>query len=649
MKMRSIPLVWITLLFAAALFLTPVAGSAGPQVAIGYDYAVAPGDPNFAAFILPAGIGDNRYDLYLFNGTEYIFKEQVGGGDPYIFPPGGVARFRILGIEASAGIDPEDPAAFSTLLAWVEDCECTETEHAIIQTVFSDLPTGHWADDSIMAIYDAGITTGCSQNPLRFCPGDNVTREQMAAFITRALDQVPADGYCGTTNPFSDVAHDRWSCKYIKRLAELGISSGYGDGRFGPNDFVTREQMAVFLTRALDMAPEDGYCRVANPFTDVAYDRWSCKNIKRLAELGITTGYGDGRFGPEAYVTREQMAVFLTRALTALEQWIECSTTGYCGPVGGELSIATPGSCASGVRIAIPPGALDVVGDERRSFSIVNDPDYGLAPSLPPGFITYPNQFNPCGFALDTGGDLPYNVELYYHFPIQGLVVESGEKAFAFAYDERLGKWSLMLPESIDGSTMTFKANYRRVWKWGKVVLNQAPEEYLIKVIEEMYGTDTWNAILARVDEFYNSLGDQQVERTCASALKLRDGFFGTWKQAFRPGLLEYQAQFGECGTCDVLSEQFSKDIVTYLSNRIEIEMWELLEAVAGEKPLAQLYCLFKQLQAWDEIGRLGCSPWCVNNVGGMPFWIEYASYYLGVFGQQVINLAIAQGWITCP
>jgi hypothetical protein len=179
--------------------------------------------------------------------------------------------------------------------------------------------------------------------------------------------------------------------------------------------------------------------------------------------------------------------------------------------------------------------------------------------------------------------------------------------------------------------------------------LNQAPEEYLIKVIEEMYGTDTWNAILARVDEFYNSLGDQQVERTCASALKLRDGFLGTWKQAFRPGLLEYQAQFGECGTCDVLSEQFSKDIVTYLSNRIEIEMWELLEAVAGEKPLAQLYCLFKQLQAWDEIGRLGCSPWCVNNGGGMPFWIEYASYCLGVFGQQVINLAIAQGWITCP
>jgi hypothetical protein len=649
MNMPLIFLVRVILLCGTALFFTPTFSSAEPRIAIGYDYAIRPGDPNFAAFILPTGIGDNRYNLYLFNGTEYIFKEQVTGGIPYIFDPGGVDRFRILGIEASAGVDPDDPEAFMTLLAWVEDCECTETEHGIIQTVFSDIPIGYWADDSIMTIYGAGITTGCSQNPLMYCPGDNVTREQMAVFITRALNQVPADGYCGTTNPFSDVGFGRWSCKYIRRLAELGISSGYGDGRFGPEDSVTREQMAVFLTRALDMVPEEGYCRVTNPFTDVAYDRWSCKNIKRLAELGITTGYGDGRFGPDAYVTRDQMAVFLSRALAVREQQIECSTTGYCGLAGGELSVTDPSSCAYGVRIVIPPGALDVVGDERRSFSIVDDPDYGLAPPLPPGFIGHPNQFNPCGFALDTGGDLPYNVELYFYFPIQGMTIESGEMAFAFAYDERLGKWSLVLPESIGGSTMTVKANYRRVWKWGKIVFNQVPKEYLVQVIEEKYGADTWKVILARIDELYNNLKGQQVERTCASLINLRDGFFEDWKQAFRPRLLEYQAQFGACGACDVLSEQFSKDIFTYISNRLEVEMWELLEQVAGDKELAVLYCLFKQLQAWDEIAKLGCSPTCVTDVGGIDFWIDYASYYMGVFGQQLINLAIEQGWVTCP
>jgi len=646
MKMRLTFLVRVILLFGISLFFAPTFSSAEPRVAIGYDYSVAPGDPNFAAFIAPT-IGDTLYDLYLFNGTEYIFKAQVTGGIPYIFDPGGVDRFRLLGFEASAGLDPNNPPAFGTLHAWVEECDCIEIEHGIIETVFSDLPIGHWADDAIMAIYDAGITKGCSQNPLKYCPEDKVTREEMAVFITRALNQVPADGYCGTTNPFPDVSFDRWSCKNIKRLAELGISTGYGDGRFGPKDSVTREQMAVFLTRALDIVPADGYCRVTNPFTDVVYDRWSCTNIKRLAELGIATGYGDGRFGPDAYVTRDQMAVFLSRALAVQEQQIECSTTGYCGPAGGELSVTNPSSCAYGVRIVIPPGALDVVGDERRSIWIVDNPDYGLAPSLPPGFIAYPNQFNPCGFALDTGGDLPYNVGLHFYFPVQGMTIGPGEIPCAFAYDGRVGKWRIVLPESIDGSTMTVKANYRRVWKWGKVALKEVPEEYLVQAIEEKYGADTWKAILARIDELYSNLKGQQVERNCASLINLRDGFFEDWKQAFRPRLLEYQAQFGVCGTCDVLSEQFSKDIATYISNRLEIEMWELLEGASDG--LAMLYCLFKQFQAWDEIFKLGCSPTCVTDKGGIDFWIDYASYYMGVFGQQLINLVIEQRWVTCP
>ena len=139
----------------------------------------------------------------------------------------------------------------------------------------------------------------------------------MAVFIIRAMDEVPPDGYCGA-DIFSDVSFDRWSCKYIKRLEELDITSGYGDGRFGPEDAVTREQMAVFITRALAAVPPDGYCGTADPFTDVSYDRWSCKYVKKFAELGITAGYGDGRFGPGDYVTRAQMGVFLSRAFLGM-------------------------------------------------------------------------------------------------------------------------------------------------------------------------------------------------------------------------------------------------------------------------------------------------------------------------------------------
>ena len=197
---------------------------------------------------------------------------------------------------------------------------------SVITSVLSDVPPGYWAEDYIIMIYNAGITTGCVQdnpetpeNERKYCPDAPVTREQMAAFITRALKQVPPDGYCGTINPFPDVGFDRWSCKNIKRLYELGITTGYADGRFGPDDNVTREQMAAFITRALNQVPPDGYCGTTNPFPDVAYDRWGCKNIKRLYELAITTGYGDGRFGPDDNVTRAQMAAFLSRAFLGMQ------------------------------------------------------------------------------------------------------------------------------------------------------------------------------------------------------------------------------------------------------------------------------------------------------------------------------------------
>jgi hypothetical protein len=181
-------------------------------------------------------------------------------------------------------------------------------------SLFPDLPTDHWAHDYILDIYAARITAGCSSDPLAYCPDDAVTREQMAVFITRALGQVPADGYCEGVAPFLDVAADRWSCKYIKRLVELGITAGIGQGLFGPEDPVSREQMAVFLTRALGQIPPDGYCGTTSPFTDVPYNYWSCKFVKKLVELEITMGIGPGLYGPANPVTRAQMAVFLSRA-----------------------------------------------------------------------------------------------------------------------------------------------------------------------------------------------------------------------------------------------------------------------------------------------------------------------------------------------
>ena len=98
-----------------------------PAVAVGYDYAIGSGNPNFASVTLPTGIGDNSFDLYLFDGTNWVFKTHLTGGNTYTFDPGGVDRFRILGIEPSAGLDPQNPTAFITGLTFVSSGEFTGT------------------------------------------------------------------------------------------------------------------------------------------------------------------------------------------------------------------------------------------------------------------------------------------------------------------------------------------------------------------------------------------------------------------------------------------------------------------------------------------------------------------------------------------
>jgi hypothetical protein len=112
-----------------------------PPVAIGYDYAIGSGDPNFASVTLPTGIGDNLFDLYLFDGTNWVFKTHLTGGNTYTFDPGGVDRFRILGIEPSTGLDPQNPTAFITGLTFMNSGEFTGTMTPLINfsmTLYDD-------------------------------------------------------------------------------------------------------------------------------------------------------------------------------------------------------------------------------------------------------------------------------------------------------------------------------------------------------------------------------------------------------------------------------------------------------------------------------------------------------------------------------
>ena len=120
-----------------------------------------------------------------------------------------------------------------------------------------------------------------------------------------------------TDDPFSDVTTGQPFADEIFWLVTHYVTTGYPDGTFRPTATVTREAMAAFLYRFIELAPELPTCDAAagQPFTDVTTGHPFCGAIAWLADSGITTGYPDGSFRPGGVVTREAMAAFLFRWL----------------------------------------------------------------------------------------------------------------------------------------------------------------------------------------------------------------------------------------------------------------------------------------------------------------------------------------------
>jgi hypothetical protein len=97
-----------------------------PTVAIGYDFQIGQGDPLFASVEFP-DLGNFDYDLYLWNGTQWLFEALVDPLSEFVFPGGGVDRFRVLGIDPFLFLSPADPTAFVTQVAFAAAGEFTGT------------------------------------------------------------------------------------------------------------------------------------------------------------------------------------------------------------------------------------------------------------------------------------------------------------------------------------------------------------------------------------------------------------------------------------------------------------------------------------------------------------------------------------------
>jgi hypothetical protein len=147
-----------------------------PYVAVGYDYAVGEEDTmNFASVTLPE-VGDNLYDLYLFDGIMfYLARKDLPAGVPYVFNPSGVNRFRVLGIAKAAELSPNDTTAFITELTFTGTGRFTGTQ----------TPIAVFINESGMQLVNVDIKPGSEPNCIK---DSKMGRTPVAILASAALD-----------------------------------------------------------------------------------------------------------------------------------------------------------------------------------------------------------------------------------------------------------------------------------------------------------------------------------------------------------------------------------------------------------------------------------------------------------------------------
>jgi cysteine-rich repeat protein len=183
---------------------------------------------------------------------------------------------------------------------------------------FTDVPTSFLFYPFIENLFHHGVTGGCASG--NYCPGDPVTRSQMAVFLLKGEHGgTYTPPVCSATD-FTDVpCPDGANVNWINQLHAESITGGCGGGNYCPSDPVTRSQMAVFLLKAEHGGAYLPPTCATTVFTDVPCPDGANVNwINQLNAEGITGGCTLTTYCPLDSVTRGQMAVFLVKTFALL-------------------------------------------------------------------------------------------------------------------------------------------------------------------------------------------------------------------------------------------------------------------------------------------------------------------------------------------
>jgi hypothetical protein len=281
------------------------------------------GDGTFTDVAEMAGVGGSRPnqtaiwgDMDL-DGRMDLFSG-VGGPLSALFhnigPVGHWLRVRVLTSRTGDAVDPAVPvrdAIGARVELNLDNDDAFPSGRTLTRTI--DGGSGFLGQNEQVAHFGLGGSTVVCARVL-FPDGSVVTHRSVPANRQITIRDIPL----GRTEIFPDVPLDFWAYKAIKGCVDAGIVAGYGDGLYHPEVAVTRDQMAVYISRALaggdDNVPE---FTDTPTFPDVSEGSWALDYVEYAVSQNVVAGYEDGTYHPEYEVTRDQMAVYVARSLVA--------------------------------------------------------------------------------------------------------------------------------------------------------------------------------------------------------------------------------------------------------------------------------------------------------------------------------------------